>query len=631
MYETFGFGKRDDGRYTLRLFLPDTRRDPNQFGRGGPHRVVDVRVVGDFQAKVGHGPDWSSQSGLVMAKVDHPSGAVFEYVFPEAFPDGYYQYKYLVRFENGSVRWVGDPCTKYGGDSQDNSAFVVGGAPVEVTPLPAVHRRRHQDLVIYELMIDDFTAGYRQGRSPIEAVADKLDDLVALGVNAIEFMPWTAWPDSDDFSWGYDPAYFFSVESDLVRSTELPGGAPSRSLDKLSRLATMVSECHRRGLMVIVDIVLQHASPGVDTKGFPYYWLWQDAADCPFVGNFTNAETFGSLPLDYGNRCTLEFVADVCKYWVSRFEVDGFRFDQISGYRNPDFPAKGAPALIEALRTWLDAKGLGPFPLIVEDTFDYDVIRDTNALGATGGWFDMFRSRPFQALAFGQRLGPEFVRVLNAARDFAYPIGPTVYIENHDHTTITARAGGRGPSEWPRTQPYAIALATCAGALLLHNGQEFGQVEVFPEPGEPEPPGRGRVRPRPLRWEEWADPVGRRMRELYAFLLQLRARYAGLRSPNFYPNEYDWQRTHFDGGYGIDVDMQVVIYHRWGTGDAGRLERFMVVLNFSQETRWVTVPFPTDGRWVDLLNGSSEHLVAGYQLTNHPVGSNWGGVFFQGE
>jgi hypothetical protein len=39
------------------------------------------------------------------------------------------------------------------------------------------------DLVIYELMIDDFTASYRGTRDPVDAVGDRLDYLVDLGVS----------------------------------------------------------------------------------------------------------------------------------------------------------------------------------------------------------------------------------------------------------------------------------------------------------------------------------------------------------------------------------------------------------------------------------------------------------------
>ena len=84
---------------------------------------------------------------------------------------------------------------------------MVGGQIDEVRPLAT--RLSLKDLVIYELMIDDFTAGIRRAdEAPLQTIVRKLDHLVDLGINAIEFMPWTAWtyPDdpAHDFSWGYN-------------------------------------------------------------------------------------------------------------------------------------------------------------------------------------------------------------------------------------------------------------------------------------------------------------------------------------------------------------------------------------------------------------------------------------------
>ena len=94
--------------------------------------------------------------------------------------------------------------------SLSEDAFVVGGSPVSVTPLDPAKRLSGEDLILYELMISDFTSGLLNGRAPVDAVADKLTYIKNLGINAIEFMPWIAWPDSDTFSWGYDPAYLLS-------------------------------------------------------------------------------------------------------------------------------------------------------------------------------------------------------------------------------------------------------------------------------------------------------------------------------------------------------------------------------------------------------------------------------------
>src|SRR5438093_6495650 len=188
MYETFGAGRQPDGSYGFRLFVPDNTVDPQQYARGGDCKIIEVRIVGDLQDQVGAARrNWTYDDGLVMVEQAHPHGRLFAYTLPQQFPDGYYQYKYVVKFQNGSVRWVGDPCTKYGGTQQNNSAFVVGGNRLPAQPL--AQRLPWQDLVIYELMPDDFTKEYRQGRAPVDAILDKLDYLVSLGFNAIEFMP----------------------------------------------------------------------------------------------------------------------------------------------------------------------------------------------------------------------------------------------------------------------------------------------------------------------------------------------------------------------------------------------------------------------------------------------------------
>ena len=72
---------------------------------------------------------------------------------------------------------------------------------------------------------------------------------------------------------------------------------------------------------------------------------------------------------------------------------------------------------------------------------------------------------------------------------------------------------------------------------------------------------------------------------------------------------------------------QLVVYHRWGPAADGRLERFIIVLNFSQQTQPVDVSFPDDDGWIDLLSGWQP------PVTNHrldfEVGSNWGHVFYK--
>ena len=85
-------------------------------------------MIGSFQSKLGGGStDWDAASALPMTRQAHPHGFLFTAVLPSAFPDGFYEYKYQVTFENGQQRAAGDPCTKYGGESNESWAFLIGG------------------------------------------------------------------------------------------------------------------------------------------------------------------------------------------------------------------------------------------------------------------------------------------------------------------------------------------------------------------------------------------------------------------------------------------------------------------------------------------------------------------------
>ena len=111
------------------------------------------------------------------------------------------------------------------------------------------------------------------------------------------------------------------------------------------------------------------------------------------------------------------------------------------------------------------------------------------------------------------------------------------------------------------------------------------------------------------------------MFDVYAHLINIRKQHPGLRSPNFFPDLFN----HPDG-YGAFPDKDVVIYHRWGTATDGRTERFIVVINYSDVDQWITIPFPVDGPWDDLLNGGFV-TVSGFRLFDQRISSNWGRIY----
>jgi pullulanase len=625
MYENFGgIVDQTAKTVTFKLFLPNGEIAPFQYEGGGLPRITNVFVVGNFQSPAP--VSWDAESAIPMLGTDFTDsklvkGTLYSYTSAK-LGDGFYEYKYIIQFENGRQRLISDPCGRYGGTKDQNSGFVVGGAVIEnVDPLLGP-RLPYEDLIVYELMIDDFTATIKSPtEAPLETIVGRLDYLVSLGINAIEFMPWTAWTYADvpksDFSWGYNPIQYFSVAHKYTLNS-------GTDLDKLVYLKRLINECHKRNIHVIMDGVFNHADairPDKDHpyyRGFPYYWLYEDPADSPYVGNFAQAAFFKDL--DYANQCTLEYVRDACFYWMDTFKIDGIRFDNTLGFYRPGDRGHGLPKLLSELRAHISATKNKHFAMVLEHEWDYSSIDIVNKVGATSCWLDKYRSQTMGYLGNGQIESP-IMRLLDSGRDFDPRRTPTIYIENHDHLRFMRKAGDI--SKWYLTQPYVIALFTSPGATLIYNGQEFGMADDMPESGD------GRVVPRPLNWDLPSTAEGSSVLNLYKTFIGLRKSHPGLHSSGFYPSGWIESNTQRDPqGFGIDRANNVVVYHRYGDdGSGNKTERFYIVLNFSSSTQHASFQVPPLGTWTELISGTSVTPTDG--VLNVDVGSNWGAIYYR--
>ncbi|MEJ7738235.1 MAG: alpha-amylase family glycosyl hydrolase [Chitinophagaceae bacterium] len=636
MTEKFGAWQvgtdENEGQVEFKIFIPDRTKDTSQYAHSrndsngevipnfGDPQIHSIQVAGDFQHQIGQ-LDWDFEMSSHMVKEEHAKGWIWRYRtdnLPQ-LRSGFYQYKYYVTFENGKKRKVTDPCSRYGGSENQNSAFVIGGSDPAVRPLnePRKHLR---DLVVYELMIDDFTDEYRGARAPIEAVHDKVKYLKDdLGVTAILFMPWTAWPGMG-FNWGYNPYMYFSVEYRYANAVNQPA-------EKLSFLKNLISTLHDDGIQVIMDGVFNHVAQTAgsedEPKDFPYQWFYQNPEACPYVGKFGG--TFSGLKdLDFYQGCTQEFVRAVCLYWIDDFKIDGIRFDNTTNYYIPD-EQRGLPQLLQDISDHVNSTGETNFALVLEH-LNMEAAQVTNKTSATSYWNNALYQCCFDYL-WNQTIDSRIMNALNNHLGLEGDKVATTYIGNHDHSHVAWQAGARnnnGALEWYRTQPYAIALLTCPGAVMIQNGQEFGEDYWVMEDD------RGssrRVKPRPLRWDFSKDKIGSSLIDLYSKLIKIRFAHLSLRSDSFYPNWESWQNKFNPEGYGVDIDRQIVIYHRWGNNDNGKSEKFIIVLNFSQHDQVVDIPFSHNGTWQNLLEDSSE-VVTGFHLYNYLIKSNWGKVFF---
>ena len=239
MYEQFGpIVDHAAGSVQFKLFFPDNSKDLLQYGRGGLPKIKEIRIPGTFNDS-----GWDQTQAPIMNQEEHPSGILYTHTVTN-LADGFYEYKFYVTFEKknddddeNETRWVNDPCTRYSAHTggSDNSGFVVGGNRLDsVTAI--TNPASPQDLIIYEMMIDDFTENLsvedKPQKNKFDIVRENISYLQDLGVTALQPLPWTTVPGTG-FNWGYEPFLFFSVDERLTHREAIQ---PQQNVDRLYSL-----------------------------------------------------------------------------------------------------------------------------------------------------------------------------------------------------------------------------------------------------------------------------------------------------------------------------------------------------------------------------------------------------------
>lgn len=167
------------------------------------------------------------------------------------------------------------------------------------------HGRPWHEAVVYELH-----CGAIGRPGGFAAVEQQLDRLAGLGITAIELMPVADFPGSR--GWGYDGVLPFAPASIY--------GSP----DDLKRL---VDAAHRRGLMVLLDVVYNHFGPAGNF--LPLY-----------ARSFFDADrlTPWGPAIDFRRPEVRAFFRHNALYWLEEFRFDGLRLDAVHAIRDDSRP-----------------------------------------------------------------------------------------------------------------------------------------------------------------------------------------------------------------------------------------------------------------------------------------------------
>lgn len=178
-------------------------------------------------------------------------------------------------------------------------------------------------LFIYELLFRDFTGdeGKANGNGTVRQAIEKIPYLKELGVNAVELMPITEFVGNN--SWGYNPCFWF---------------APDKSYGSPDDYKEFINECHKNGIAVIMDIVLNQSE-----SANPYYKMYSIDSNPFFNKTAPHATTYYQ---DWNQDYPLvkKYFEDCLRYWMTEYNVDGFRFDFVKGLGDNDSYAGGQDA-----------------------------------------------------------------------------------------------------------------------------------------------------------------------------------------------------------------------------------------------------------------------------------------------
>ncbi len=366
--------------------------------------------------------------------------------------------------------------------------------------------------VVYELFPRNFSPS-----GDFNGVTARLDELKDLGVNVLWLMP--IHPIGQKLRKGtlgspYAVRDYYAINPDYGTEADLK---------------RLVTEAHKRGLKVIIDIVANHTAWDSVMMDRPEFYK-QDAAGkiIPPVPEWSDV-----AGLNYDNARLREYMLAMLKHWVdpATFDLDGFRCDV--AFAVPTSFWEQARAELTKVKPDIMLLAEASKPELLLKAFDADyswplhsALNDVLLKGAPAS--ELKRSWEESRRQFPR--GSLHLRIS----------------DNHDEARAVARFGVKG------ALAASVLMFTLDGVPLLYNGMEVGDAT---ESGDP-----ALFEKLPVFWRPKDRPP---LRQIYRDLIRLRRTH-----PAFCNDRMAWLRN--------SDEANVVTFTRRDAKD-----EFLVAINFS--------------------------------------------------
>lgn len=281
------------------------------FREWAPH-ATDIFLVGDFN-------NWT-ESELYKCNRIAGTGNWELYLPLDAISHGNL-YKMHVKWEGGSgeripawaTRVVQDDITKIFSSQvwapKEEHQWKDNRFCLEESKKKRTFTPKKDPLLIYECHI-----GMAQDAEKVGTYTEFKDNILpriaSAGYNAIQIMAIQEHPYYGSF--GYHVSSFF---------------APSSRCGTPEELKELIDTAHQMGISVIMDIVHSHAVKN-EVEGLGN--IAGDPNQYFYSGERREHPAWDSLCFDYGKNEVIHFLLSNCKYWLTEFHFDGFRFDGVT-------------------------------------------------------------------------------------------------------------------------------------------------------------------------------------------------------------------------------------------------------------------------------------------------------------
>jgi oligo-1,6-glucosidase len=355
-----------------------------------------------------------------------------------------------------------------------------------------------KESVVYQVYWRSFYDTDGDGYGDLAGVIAKLDHIQNLGVNVIWLNPVYESPDKDN---GYDISNYRGIMS------------KAGTLETLKRL---IDEVHRRGMKLIMDLVVNHTSElhpwfvesrSSLTNPKRDWYIWKDPRDGKEPNNWrsyfspsawTLDKTTGQYyfhsfaveqpDLNWENSELREEIYDMMRFWLEK-GIDGFRMDVINLLaKQKGFPDSGSPESLsylgnnpgihdylqemnEKVLSLYNVFTVGEIPFVTpedgmlyvgEDRGELHTLFHFQVADDMPGW-DMLRYKKIQSDWY------------KGLKDGGWN---SQFLNNHDHTRQVTRYGNDKEYRVESAKLLATMIHTLPGIPYIYQGEEIGMTGV---------------------------------------------------------------------------------------------------------------------------------------------------------